>query len=119
MACDAELDSALRSAHHGEKLMKSIASTTVHSGHAAATDVAEKSIRTRSEVLTQREREVLGLLVHGHTNQAIAERLFRSTKTVETHRARIVRKLGLKTRADLVQYAIERGLFRRDGNAEA
>lgn len=59
--------------------------------------------------LTEREREVLDLLVLGHTNVEIASLLFLSSRTVETHRASIQRKLGVKTRADLVRFALGRG----------
>jgi DNA-binding CsgD family transcriptional regulator len=61
--------------------------------------------------LSGREREVLELLAHGHTNQQAADRLFVSVKTIETYRARIGKKLGLRTRADLVRYAVEIGLL--------
>lgn len=61
--------------------------------------------------LSTREQEVLPLLAQGHTNQEIANRLFLSVKTIETYRARIVEKLGLRSRADLVRYAIEIGLL--------
>jgi two-component system, NarL family, response regulator NreC len=60
-------------------------------------------------VLTDREREVLDLLVLGHTNVEIASLLFLSPRTVETHRASIQRKLGVKSRADLVRFAFGRG----------
>jgi DNA-binding NarL/FixJ family response regulator len=60
--------------------------------------------------LSQREREVLRLLGQGHTNQAIAEQLDISPKTVATYRARIGEKLGLKTTADFVRYATDTGL---------
>ena len=56
--------------------------------------------------LTEREREVLDLLVLGHTNVEIASLLFLSSRTVETHRASIQRKLGVKSRADLVRFAL-------------
>jgi two-component system response regulator NreC len=60
--------------------------------------------------LTEREREVLDLLVLGHTNVEIASLLFLSSRTVETHRASIQRKLGMKSRAELVRFALgERG----------
>jgi two-component system response regulator NreC len=55
--------------------------------------------------LTERERGVLDLLVLGHTNVEIASLLFVSPRTVETHRASILRKLGVKSRADLVRFA--------------
>jgi two-component system response regulator NreC len=59
--------------------------------------------------LTEREREVLRLVAEGHTNQEIADRLIVSVKTVETHRAHVMSKLGLQTRAELVQYALREG----------
>ena len=61
--------------------------------------------------LTPREREVLHLLALGHTNAEIAEQLFLSRRTVETHRANVQRKLDLTTRADLTHYALENGLL--------
>lgn len=59
--------------------------------------------------LSPREREVLRLLGQGHTNQAVAEQLDISPKTVATYRARIVEKLGLKTMADFVRFAADLG----------
>jgi len=60
--------------------------------------------------LTQRELDVLRLIALGHTNVEIGEQLFLSTRTVETHRAHIQRKLDRNTRAELVRYALEHGL---------
>ena len=63
--------------------------------------------------LSPRERQVLELLAHGHTNREVADRLSLSVKTVETHRARLSDKLGLHPRADLVRLAIDLGLLGR------
>jgi two-component system, NarL family, response regulator NreC len=63
--------------------------------------------------LTERELEVLRLVARGHTNREMAERLFLSVRTVESHRARMQRKLGRSKRSDLVEYALERGLIER------
>ena len=63
------------------------------------------------ESLSEREREVLKLLALGHTAGQIAEKLVLSVKTVETYRSRIMEKLGLSSRVDLVQYALARGLL--------
>ena len=57
------------------------------------------------------EREVLRLLALGHTNQEIAKTLFISVRTAETHRAHIMQKLGLSSRAELVRYALDEGLL--------
>ena len=67
--------------------------------------------------LSERETEVLGLLAAGHTNQQIAKTLFISVRTAETHRAHIMQKLHLTTRAELVHYALQHGLLNGDGEA--
>jgi DNA-binding NarL/FixJ family response regulator len=63
------------------------------------------------ETLTAREREVLQLAVEGRTNGDIAAALYISPRTVETHRANMMRKLALHTQADLIRYALQRGLL--------
>jgi DNA-binding NarL/FixJ family response regulator len=64
-------------------------------------------------VLTVREREVLELIASGLTNRQIADKLFISIKTVETHRTNIMQKLDVHTIADLVRYAIKTGLLEK------
>lgn len=61
--------------------------------------------------LSEREREVLQLLALGYTNQEIGKKLYISVRTVDTHRAHIMRKLGLDTRAELVLFALAHGLI--------
>ena len=61
--------------------------------------------------LSVRETEVLRLIALGHTSAEVARQLHLSPRTVETHRARINRKLGLTKRAELVRYALRRGLL--------
>jgi DNA-binding CsgD family transcriptional regulator len=68
---------------------------------------------TRLELLTDREREVFELIALGHTQREIGEQLHVSVKTIESYRARIVQKLGCRTRAELVAYAINAGVLRR------
>ncbi|HTQ69209.1 MAG TPA: response regulator transcription factor [Solirubrobacteraceae bacterium] len=63
--------------------------------------------------LSEREVEVLRLIALGHTNAEIAEQLYLSVRTVETHRSHIQQKLGLSSRAELVGYALDRGLIAR------
>jgi DNA-binding NarL/FixJ family response regulator len=65
----------------------------------------------RYSLLTNRERKVLELLAHGMTYAEIGEKLAISPRTVETHRANLMRKLGLKTQADLFLFAIKRGFI--------
>lgn len=61
--------------------------------------------------LSKREREVFYLLVEGKPNRVIAKQLFLSPRTVETHRARLIKKLGMQSTADLVRYAMKNNLF--------
>lgn len=70
-----------------------------------------ESARVESDPLSERERDVLKLLAHGHTNREVARQLSLSVRTVETHRAHIMRKLRLRSRAELVEYALEQGLL--------
>jgi len=62
-------------------------------------------------LLSAREREVLEFVAQGHTNQVIADRLKLSIKSVETYRARVMEKLNLQNRADLVQFSLEAGIL--------
>jgi two-component system response regulator NreC len=79
-------------------------------------DEVEERDRDDADPLTERELDVLRLLALGHTNQEIAGTLFLSVRTVETHRAHIMQKLQLSTRAELVRYAMEQGLLAEDGD---
>ncbi|HDY69636.1 MAG TPA: response regulator transcription factor [Actinobacteria bacterium] len=69
---------------------------------------------TSYDSLTDREREILTLVAEGYTNREIAETLFISVKTVETHKANIMEKLNLHKRAELVRYAIRKGMLQVD-----
>jgi DNA-binding NarL/FixJ family response regulator len=72
---------------------------------------AEERRRAEADPLSDRERDVLRLLALGHTNQEIAGMLYISVRTAETHRAHIMQKLNLTTRAELVRYALAQGLL--------
>ncbi|HEY7935296.1 MAG TPA: response regulator transcription factor [Solirubrobacteraceae bacterium] len=61
--------------------------------------------------LSERETDVLRLIALGHTNSEIALQLYLSVRTVEAHRAHLQHKLGFSTRAQLVRYALDRGLI--------
>ena len=65
----------------------------------------------RYETLTCREKEVFHLAAEGLSNAGIAERLSISPRTAETHRANLMRKLGLRTQSDLIRYALQRGII--------
>jgi DNA-binding NarL/FixJ family response regulator len=76
---------------------------------------ADERKRADADPLSDRERDVLRLLALGHTNQEIAATLYISVRTAETHRAHIMQKLNLQTRAQLVRYAITQRLLGEDG----
>jgi DNA-binding CsgD family transcriptional regulator len=76
-----------------------------------------KEGRDSLALLSPREREVFERLARGETQREVAEALGLSVKTVETYRARIADKLGLRTRADLVRFALEAGVLRAGGSS--
>lgn len=77
---------------------------------------ADESKQDPHELLTSREREVLPLIAEGHTNAEIADRLVISPRTVEFHRANLMRKLGTRTQADLIRYALQRNILPPNGD---
>jgi two-component system response regulator NreC len=79
---------------------------------------SEERKRADEDPLSEREREVLRLLALGHTNQEIAEQLYISVRTAETHRAHIMQKLRLSSRAELVRFALDQGLL-AEGTADS
>jgi two-component system response regulator NreC len=70
------------------------------------------------DTLTNREREVLQLAAEGHTTSEIASRLFISPRTVETHRANVMHKLGLHSQTELVRYTLQRGILPMEGKVK-
>jgi two-component system response regulator NreC len=104
-AADTEVVGAVRTVARGEQY--------VHPALGAKLVAAEAAERRRAaaDPLSDREREVLRLLALGHTNQEIAEMLYISVRTAETHRAHIMQKLNLSSRAELVRYALDHGLI--------
>ena len=110
-AADVEVVAAIREVARGGRY--------VHPELGARLVSAETDERRRAEEdpLSDREREVLRLLALGHTNQEIAQQLFISVRTAETHRAHIMQKLRLSSRAELVRHALTQGLLDADENA--
>ncbi|HEU5277975.1 MAG TPA: response regulator transcription factor [Gaiellaceae bacterium] len=104
-AADEEVVSAIREIAGGGRY--------VHPALGARMVAAEAEERAAAEAdpLSEREREVLRLLALGHTNQEIAQELYISVRTAESHRAHIMQKLRLSTRAELVRYALSAGLL--------
>jgi two-component system, NarL family, response regulator NreC len=108
-AADTEVVSAVRAVAAGDRY--------VHPILGARLVAAEADERKRAEAdpLSDREREVLRLLALGHTNQEIAKMLYISVRTAETHRAHIMQKLRLTSRAELVRHALSEGLLDEEG----
>ena len=97
-----DLIQALRCVHRGGTFISSNVTKEIIS--------TRKPLTPEQPVLTPREREVLRCIAAGMTARQVAETLFISTKTVETHRARLMEKLDLHTTAALVRYAIRKGI---------
>ncbi len=104
-AADAEVVAAVREVARGGRYVNP------ELGARLVTAEAEAGRRAEDDPLSEREREVLRLLALGHTNQEIAKQLYISVRTAETHRAHIMQKLGLETRAELVRYALVNGML--------
>jgi Response regulator containing a CheY-like receiver domain and an HTH DNA-binding domain len=107
-SADNELVEAIYQVSRGETFLRPDLAKQVVQDYLHRVDSGEES--ESYEDLTEREREVLQLLAMGMTNQQVADKLVLSVRTVETHRARIMDKLGIKGRAALVAYAKRRGL---------
>ncbi len=103
-AADAELVEAVRRAAAGETYLNP----------ALGARIAREPPPGPPDDLSEREVEVLRLIALGHTNSEIAEQLFLSVRTVETHRSHIQQKLRVSSRAELVRYALQRGLVNTD-----
>ncbi|GAB4473203.1 MAG: response regulator transcription factor [Anaerolineae bacterium] len=111
-AADVELISAVRAVARGELYIHPSLTRGLLEGMIPADDIRSQSDTNEEwETLSEREREVLRLVALGHTSAAIGEQLSLSVKTVETYRARGMEKLGLRSRAALVKYALARGLL--------
>ena len=74
----------------------------------------DRTAQLREHARTDREQQVLRLTAEGYSNTEIAQRIFLSPKTVDTYRQRIMEKLDLHHRSELVRYALDRGLLRPD-----
>ena len=105
-AADTEVVGAVRAVAAGEPYLHPALGARL-----VAADVEQRK-RAQADPLSDREREVLRLLALGHTNQEIAQLLFISVRTAETHRAHIMQKLQLSSRAELVRHALSEGLLK-------
>jgi len=105
-----ELIAAIRAAAKGEKFFSPRISQLMAEGYVRRVEQVATEIEPGDVPLTRREREVLTLVVDGMTNQQIADQLFISPRTVDTHRTNIMQKLNIHDLANLVRYAIEHGI---------
>jgi two-component system response regulator NreC len=110
-AADNELVNAIKTVHKGESfiyssLTKDLINEAVYGNN------PEEAVKSEiHEQLARREIDILELVAQGYTNQQIADQLFLSIKTVETYKARIMEKLNLSSRVELVRFALQHGLL--------
>jgi len=107
-AADTELIYAIRTVAKGDMYVYPSLTRVLVEGLVKEQPLEDEA---RGETLSRREIEVLRLIALGYTNHQIAEKLVLSVKTVETHKSRIMDKLGMRRRSELVRYAISRGLI--------
>jgi two-component system response regulator NreC len=108
-AADTELITALHVITSGQFYLSPTAQSVVVGDYLQKVRTGEE--RDSYSSLTEREREILKLVAEGFTNNQIAERLVISPKTVDTHRTHIMDKLNMHSRAELIKYAMRRGLL--------
>lgn len=107
---DTDLLEAVRAVHRGEVFLDPPATKMLLEDYLGRVRAGKET--DTYQKLSEREREVLKLTAEGYTSQEIADRLVLSPKTVDTYRGRVMDKLNLHHRADLVKYALRRGLLR-------
>lgn len=115
-AANEELLSAIRIVHQGGTYLHNIHRNLLFSTQAEAPSVVppphdDSVVEDPRNLLSPREFEILVLIARGYTNRQAAEELFLSEKTIETYKSRLMVKLDLKSRIDLVRYAIQHGLI--------
>jgi DNA-binding NarL/FixJ family response regulator len=106
-----ELTLAIRAAHRGGSYLSPAISDKLVQSYIRLADGLIEDVPVKKELLSVREREILQLVADGSGNQQIAQRLCLSVKTVEAHKAHIMRKLNVQGRTELLKYAIRKGLI--------
>src|SRR5579875_3331576 len=107
-SADTELMEAIRTVHRGEAFLYPSATALLLEDYRERKGEDEHD---RFDDLSEREREVLALTAAGYTNQEIADKLIISAKTVDTYRSRIMEKLDLHHRSELVKFALRHGML--------
>lgn len=108
-APDMDLISAIRTVHQGAAYLFPTATKSLIQEFMKRVQKGEDV--EHYHILTEREQEVLTLVAKGYSNKEIADQLIVSVKTIETHKSKIMEKLHLKTRPELVRYAMKKGLL--------
>jgi len=108
-SADTELVRAVRAVADGKSFFSPAIASVVRDDYLR--HLAERGIVDRYDSLSEREREIFQLVAEGYSNKAIADLLFVSPTTVETHRAHILQKLNVHNTAELVLYAVRRGVI--------
>ncbi len=103
---------AVKAAHRGEALLHPTVANLLIRDYLARAERGEAAV----DEISDREREILKLIAEGRTSKEIAEMLYLSVKTVQAHRANLMRKLGLHDRVELVKYAIRKGLIQLENH---
>ncbi|MGA7459712.1 MAG: response regulator transcription factor [Candidatus Korobacteraceae bacterium] len=109
-AVDAELIAAVRAVYRG-RIFVDPRLTNVLVQDVLNMRGTKTSSTAAVKILSERELQVLGLVARGYTSAQIAKQIFVSVKTVETYRSRFAEKLGLRTRSDVIRYAVQMGLL--------
>lgn len=109
-ALDSDLISAIRHVANGEVFLYSLAEQKLVED--VLTRLKNEDAFSQEPTLSEREREILVLIAKGYSNKEIAELLYISVKTVESHKSNLMGKLGLRKRHELVSYAMKRGLLK-------
>jgi two-component system response regulator NreC len=108
-AASSELAAAIRSVHRGDSYLSPTVARVFVEGYQQGIDIVKEHDPYKQ--LTNREREVLKLLAEGHTTQEIAKMLVLSPKTVDRHKTNLMSKLSIHNRADLIKYALRKGII--------
>jgi DNA-binding NarL/FixJ family response regulator len=107
-ATGADLVQAVKDVRAGRRYLSPVLAERAYTGYVERPGESELDVY---ETLTNRERLVLQLAAEGSSNPVIAKKLFISPRTAETHRANLMRKLGLRSQTDLVRFAIRKGII--------
>jgi DNA-binding NarL/FixJ family response regulator len=106
---DSELISAIDTMRKGGTYISPLLSTQLADLFMQKSRPLSEQFSSPGELLTTREREIIKLIAEGKSSREVAELLFISSRTVQHHRANIMKKLNIKKTADLVKYAIQKG----------